>query len=146
MFQHYLTSSPIFDIDKNTLDSIFKTLSETILKEQKGTINIVFLDSDSIQKLNNDYRKKDSPTDVLSFHYFENFSDLWADDIAGEIVLSVSHIVSQWKEYGLWEEKEFYKLIIHSLLHILGYDHEDDEDYKIMHDFEKLIWQKVFEN
>ena len=146
MFQHYLTSSPTFHIDKKTLDSIFKILSETIKKEQHGTINIVFLDDDSIQKLNNQYRKKDTPTDVLSFHYFEDFSDLWESDIAGEIVLSVSHIISQWEEYGLWTEKEFYKLIIHSLLHILGYDHEEDNDYKIMSRFEKEIWEKVFEN
>ncbi len=145
MFQHYLTSRPTFDIDKNILDSIYKTLSETIQKEQKGTINIVFLDNDSIQKLNNDYRKKDTPTDVLSFHYFEDFSNLEETDIAWEIVLSVSHIISQWKEYGLWTEKEFYKLIIHSLLHILWYDHETDDDYKIMSQFEKEIWQKVFE-
>jgi len=102
MFQHYLTSNPTFDIDNNILDSIFKILSETITTKQNGTINIVFLDSDSIQKLNNDYRKKDTPTDVLSFHYFDDFSTLHASDIAGEIVMSEFHIISQWKKYALW--------------------------------------------
>ena len=82
MFQHYLTSHPIFDIDNNILDSIFKILSETIKTKQNGTVNIVFLDSDSIQKLNNNYRQKDTPTDVLSFHYHEDFSQLKTDDIA----------------------------------------------------------------
>jgi rRNA maturation RNase YbeY len=48
-------------------------------------------------------------------------------------------------EYKLWEEKEFYKLLIHSILHILWYDHEKDNDYTIMSWFEKIIWQEVFE-
>jgi len=124
----------------------YKILSETIKVGQNGTINIVFLDSNSIQKLNNNYRKKDTPTDVLSFHYFDDFSGLHPDDIAGEIVLLEDYIISQWEEYWLWTEKEFYKLVIHSLLHILWYDHENDEEYKEMQSFEDIIWEKVFEN
>jgi rRNA maturation RNase YbeY len=46
------------------------------------TLNIVFLDDDSIQKLNNQYRNIDKSTDVLSFHYFDDFSQLNNDDIA----------------------------------------------------------------
>jgi rRNA maturation RNase YbeY len=59
----------------------------------------VFVDDDSIQKLNNNYRQIDSVTDVLSFHYFDNFSELLPDDIAGEIILSENKIISQAIEY-----------------------------------------------
>jgi len=145
MFLYELTSLPNFSIDKEILDSIFESVSKIVPDKQFGTINIVFIDSDSIQKLNNDFRKKDTPTDVLSFHYHEDFSNLAQADIAWEIVLSESHIVSQWKEYGLWTEKEFYKLVIHSLLHILGYDHEEDSDYQEMNNLEQEIWKKMFE-
>ena len=54
-------------------------------------------------------------------------------------------IKSQAKEYWLWEEKEFYKLIIHAILHILWYNHELDNEYEIMQDLEDKIWQELFE-
>jgi rRNA maturation RNase YbeY len=59
--------------------------------------------------------------------------------------LSEDKITTQAKEYWLWEEKEFYKLLIHSILHILWYDHEEDNDYRIMQEKEDLIWSEVFE-
>ncbi len=145
MFSCEITSSPGFDIDKNILDSICENMSKNTLATQKGVINIVFLDIQSIQKLNKQYRWKDSPTDVLSFHYYEDFSALQESDIAWEIVLSEEHVVSQWSEYWLWSEKEFYKLVIHSLLHILGYDHENDSEYEKMQKLENVIWKEVFE-
>jgi rRNA maturation RNase YbeY len=49
--------------------------------------------------LNKDYRQIDKVTDVLSFHYYDNFSELKSDDIAGEIILSENKIISQAKEY-----------------------------------------------
>jgi probable rRNA maturation factor len=52
--------------------------------------------------------------------------------------------MEQAKEYGLWEEKEFYKLVIHSTLHILWYDHETDEDYEVMKPLEDKIAKEVF--
>jgi probable rRNA maturation factor len=66
------------------------------------------------------------------------------EDIAGEIILSENKITSQAKEYWLGEEKEFYKLLIHSILHILWYDHIEDNDYEIMQEKETLIWNEVF--
>ena len=72
-------------------------------------------------------------------------SELKDEEIAWEIILSEEKIFSQGKEYWLWEEKEFYKLLIHSILHILWYDHELDNEYKIMQDFEDKIWQELFE-
>jgi probable rRNA maturation factor len=59
----------------------------------------VFVDDDSIQKLNKDYRHMDKVTDVLSFHYYDDFSELVPEDIAGEIILSENKITSQAKEY-----------------------------------------------
>jgi len=145
MFNYNLLERPSFTINIKTIDTIFEKISNIVEKKQNWTLNIVFLDPDSIQNLNNNYRWIKKNTDVLSFHYYDNFSDLQAEDIAWEIILSEEKIISQGKQYWLWEEKEFYKLIIHSILHILWYDHEEDNDYKIMSKLEKTIWQEVFE-
>ena len=145
MFNYNLLEKPSFTINTKTIDTIFKKISNIVEKKQNWTLNIVFLDPDSIQNLNNNYRWINKTTDVLSFHYYDDFSNLQLEDIAWEIILSEEKIISQGKEYWLWEEKEFYKLIIHSILHILWYDHEEDNDYKIMSELEKTIWKEVFE-
>jgi probable rRNA maturation factor len=60
------------------------------------------------------------------------------------LVFCEEKIKSQGLEYGLWEEKEFYKLLIHSILHIIWYDHEDDNDYIIMKSIEEEVWNKIY--
>ncbi len=145
MFTLNFISQPHFSYNQKVIDEIVKVISKKVKKVQKGTLNLVFLDLDSIKNLNNNYRKKDTPTDVLSFHYFDDFADIEVEDIAGEIVFCEEKIVSQWVEYGLGSEKEFYKLLIHSILHILGYDHESDSDYEVMKKEEESIWMDIFE-
>jgi ssRNA-specific RNase YbeY (16S rRNA maturation enzyme) len=82
MFQYNLVQHPSFSLDNKIIDSIFLSCSNIVSKNQEGCLNIVFVDEDSIQKLNKDFRNKDVSTDVLSFHYHEDFSSLQATDIA----------------------------------------------------------------
>ena len=145
MFSYNIIDKPNIDLNNKIIDNIFEKISNKIDKIQKWTLNIVFVDSDSIKKLNKDYRKIDKVTDVLSFHYFESFEDLKNNDIAWEIILNYDKILEQAKEFNLTPEQEFYKLLIHSILHILWYDHEDDINYNIMSTFEKRIWTSLFE-
>lgn len=145
MFKLNFINNPEFEIDIKILDKIRKTIAKNVDIAQKWTLNLVFVSDTEIQKLNNDYRQKDYVTDVLSFHYFEDFSALKSTDIAGEIILNEAKIKTQAIEYGLWEEKEFYKLLIHSILHIIWYDHEEDEDYEVMNSIENIIWKEIFE-
>jgi probable rRNA maturation factor len=58
-------------------------------------VNLVFLDPQSIQNLNKDYRGKESVTDVLSFHYHDDYSELSEEDLAGEIVFCEERVVAQ---------------------------------------------------
>jgi len=141
MFKYDIISKPDFKINTEVIDNILYNISNLISKIQKWTLNIVFLDDKSIQKLNKQYRNIDKSTDVLSFHYFDDFNNLKTNDIAWEIILSEKKIVSQAIKYWLWKEKEFYKLLIHSTLHILWYDHENDEDYLIMNKLENQIFE-----
>lgn len=144
MFNYSIINSPEFTIDEKLVKTIFKEVSLFDIKIQKGTLNIVFVDESEIKKLNNTYRKINKVTDVLSFNYFFDFENCKKNDIVWELIFCEEKIKSQWKEYLLWEEKEFYKLLIHSILHILWYDHEDDNDYKIMSNIENILWNKIF--
>lgn len=145
MFKLNFITNPSFEVDKKILDKIRKNISQNVEITQKWILNVVFVSDEEIQKLNKDYRQKNYVTDVLSFHYFEDFSLLKNNEVAWEIILNESKIKSQAIEYWLWEEKEFYKLLIHSILHIIWYDHEEDEDYEIMNSLENIIWKEIFE-
>jgi probable rRNA maturation factor len=144
MFSYNILWNSSFEINKKSIDKIFNIISNSITKKQNWILNIIFLDDNSIKNLNKNYRNVDSITDVLSFHYFDDFSKVDKKDIVWEILLSENKIISQWREYGLGSEKEFYKLLIHSILHILWYDHEKESDYKIMQELEEKVWEEVF--
>ncbi len=137
-----------FSLDESRIARIFELLAPVLLphqeegkwgsiSDQKGILNIAFLSDEEIRMLNNQYRGIDSTTDVLSFHYFEDFSLLSDTDVAGEIILSESRILSQAEEHGHKPQKECEILVLHSILHIIGYDHETDEDYEKMWKWEE---------
>ena len=128
-------------LDQAYIDTISQSIEKEVPIAQNGVLNIAFLPDEELQKLNNSYRWIDSTTDVLSFHYFEDFSGLSEDEVAGEIILSESKILSQSKEYGHTAEKEAYILILHGILHILGFDHETDEEYEEMRKHEEKLRQ-----
>ena len=143
MFSLQVLKKPSFYFSQKVIDNISYSISNTIKKKQNWVINIVFLDPQDIQYFNMKYRKKDAVTDVLSFHYHENYDMLHDEDLAWEIILCEALIISQGTNYNIGAEKEFYKLIIHSLIHILWYDHETDEQYKTMRQIEETIWNDV---
>ncbi len=95
MFSLQVVQKPSFPYKQETLDEISKVISENILYQHCGVLNIAFVDPESIQNLNKQYRNIDSVTDVLSFHYHDNFSDLQDDDIAGELVFCEKRVLSQ---------------------------------------------------
>lgn len=92
-------------------------------------ISISFVDNEQIREMNRQYRDKDSVTDVLSFpmgengHYDVNHET--GSKILGDIVISVPRAMEQARTYGHSLEREIGYLTAHSMLHLLGYDHED---------------------
>jgi len=97
------------------------------------TVELVISDSKYIQNLNREYRAQDSATDVLSFPM------LSIDPLAplGSIVISQEHVINMASELGHTTEQELALLFTHGLLHLLGYDHENDESQ--MRDIEEEI-------
>ena len=92
-------------------------------------ISVSFVDNDQIREMNRQYRDKDSVTDVLSFPRGENgrydVNHETGAKILGDIVISVPKAVEQARTYGHSLEREIGFLTAHSVLHLLGYDHED---------------------
>ena len=91
---------------------------------------MVLCGEQTIKRLNNDYRKKNSITDVLSFG-FDDF------DYLGEIYICVPKADEQRKEYGLSLDEEVQRLFVHGLFHLLGFDHEFEEERLAMERREK---------
>ncbi len=92
-------------------------------------VSVSFVDNENIQSLNSQYRGKDMPTDVLSFPLGENGSyDINRETSAqmlGDIVISIEKAVEQSEIYGHSLRREIAYLTVHSMLHLLGFDHED---------------------
>ncbi len=144
MFSFQLLNDPeSFSLDQSRVSDILFRISKAVSDEQNGTINIAFLSDEEIQALNKEYRGIDNSTDVLSFHYYDDFSDVEDDEIIGEIILSESRVLSQSEEHEHTVINEAEILIIHGVLHILGYDHENDTDYEEMWQIERVIREKM---
>jgi len=96
--------------------------------EGSAEISVKFVDDEEIHLLNKEYRNVDRSTDVLSFPLGENGTyDINNDTGAkmlGDIVISIDHAIAQAKQYGHTLEREIGFLTVHSMLHLLGYDHE----------------------
>ena len=94
-------------------------------------LSILFTDNAEVQQLNKEYRGKDKPTDVLSFSMSEGESPI-ASPSLGDVVISVPIAVEQAVEYQVTTEQELLRLLIHGILHLLGYDHEDVPELEVV--------------
>ena len=87
-------------------------------------LSILFVDDEEIKRLNREYRKKDKPTDVLSFPMREGEYGGINPDLLGDVVISLDTASMQAEERGETLEEELNFLLIHGILHLFGFDHE----------------------
>ena len=111
-------------IDYNKIISDIESLFNSEFECEKE-VSIIFVDSAEIHEMNKNFRNIDRPTDVLSFEEFE-------DDYLGEIFICEEKVYEQAVSYNHSNEREFAFLLTHGLLHLLGYDHMNPDDEKIM--------------
>jgi probable rRNA maturation factor len=111
------------------------------LNHPNHAVSIVFVSARMMRTLNSRYRNRDYPTDVLSFSY----GDVKIDQIPflGEVVISPEIAVRQAIQWGVSPERELRKLLVHGILHLLGYDHETDEG-RMNRIQTKLLRRKLF--
>ena len=124
------------------LEEIHKLL-EFALKKQNinnAIFNIIIVDEETIHEINKTYRGKDSVTDVISFALEDDKSFIKTEyRILGDIYICLNRAKSQAIEYGHSFLREISFLTIHGLLHLLGYDHMEKEDEKVMFDLQEMI-------
>lgn len=112
-------------------------------------VSLVFTDSATVKRLNRDYRGVDEPTDVLAFYMLpqkgaDSSFALPPDGVTrlGEVIISYPQAVAQAKEQGHSLERELALLVIHGILHLLGYDHEEPEEESKMRERERELLEK----
>lgn len=100
--------------------------------QDDATLSLVLLDDSQIQALNQEYRAKDAPTDVLTFPD-------GTDGHLGDVFVSLPTCERQAEAYGHSVDRELGFLVVHGLLHALGYDHHTDDDEQVMFDLQERI-------
>ena len=149
------------EVDEKFL-SLAKEVAEEVIKlmgfSEKLEVAIDYVSEEEIQSLNAEFRNVDRVTDVLSFPSFdivagENFDENSIEAQMsvsengfihfGDMALCFEQTKRQAVEYGVTVEDEIKKLVIHSMLHLMGYDHIEDDDYEIMNKKEIELAEKI---
>ena len=134
---YFENDQKLVNIHYNLKMLIRRTILETLDyegMENDVEVSVTFVDDKGIQELNNKFRKKDAPTDVLSFPLFDyegESDEPIFDELShnlGDIVISLERAMAQANEFGHSFEREVAFLVAHSMLHLLGYDHETGEE------------------
>jgi probable rRNA maturation factor len=113
-----------------------------IFEQDQAELCLVLVGNAEIRKLNAKFRKKDSPTDVLSFPAGDQLPE--GAPILGDVVISVEAAKAQSKERRRTLNEELVTLLIHGIVHLLGYDHErSSKDARIMERIEKKIYRTL---
>ena len=136
------------EVIEKVLSQCFK---EEKLENSKLCVTVTLTTPKTIQEINKQYRNIDRATDVLSFPMFEKDeldkkiqkNDFENEDILGDIVVSVDKVKEQAIEYGHSFERELSYMIVHGFYHLMGYDHIEEEDKKIMRKKEEYILEKL---
>ncbi|CAG9619354.1 Endoribonuclease YbeY [Sutcliffiella rhizosphaerae] len=142
----YDETSALNEEQLNEINSLLTFAAKKEGVETGAELSVTFVDNERIQEINREYRDKDRPTDVISFAMEElgegEMEIHYQDDaprILGDIVISVPKAEEQAKDYGHSLKRELGFLALHGLLHLLGYDHENEKDEKEMFDKQKEI-------
>lgn len=149
-----------FDFEYESLAR--KVISFTLDHENfpyESEVNLTLTDNDGIHEINKMYRQIDRPTDVLSFpmlsyeaagdfskledDYDDNFNPDTGEIMLGDIVISVDKVLEQAESYGHTPRREYAFLIVHSMLHLFGYDHMTPEEAVQMEAKQRQILEEM---
>ncbi|WP_078552781.1 rRNA maturation RNase YbeY [Bacillus alkalicellulosilyticus] len=128
-------------LTEKQLKLVEELLKETANKEKikaNSEVSISFVDNERIQEVNREYRNKDAVTDVISFAFNDNVDEeleivgIEMTNVLGDIIISIPRAKEQAVEYNHSFERELGFLVVHGMLHLLGYDHMSEEEEKEM--------------
>ncbi|MFY9493775.1 MAG: rRNA maturation RNase YbeY, partial [Limnochordia bacterium] len=124
------------------IERTFEATAELESLDPEAEVSLSFVDNETIRGLNDQYRGIDEPTDVLSFPQDDDLP-LELPYILGDIVISLERAAEQAQEYGHGLEREVLYLAVHGLLHLIGYDHQTEEDKSAMRAREEEVLAKL---
>ncbi|MBP2649682.1 MAG: metalloprotease ybeY [Firmicutes bacterium] len=138
---------PITAQMEKTVTAVLSKAAEVLAIDEHTEVSVVFVDDEYIRELNRDYRGKDMATDVLSFALDEGDEPAVLDgpeeSLLGDIIISIETAERQAEEYGHSLDRELAYLTVHGMLHLVGYDHEDEQDKVKMRQQEENILMKL---
>lgn len=113
--------------------------------DENVEISLSFVTPEEIRNINSQFRNNDSVTDVLSFPQFEDFEELEQMHIVclGDVIICPERAKEQAQEYGHSVRRELVYLFVHSMFHLLGYDHMNEADKKEMRAQEEHVMEKI---
>ena len=107
---------------------------------ENAIFSVIFVDDEEIHRINKEYRHVDRVTDVISFAFEDNEEKIYNNiRILGDIYICIPQMKRQATSYGHSEKRELSFLCVHGLLHLLGYDHMNESDEKIMFGLQEMI-------
>ena len=137
----YDTAAYAVDLPQDKLQEWISSVLKEV--EREGfSLSLLFTDDEKIQELNRDFRGKDMATDVLSFSQMEGEEFGFENHFLGDIVIAVPYVTKQAQGLGHSVFEEVRYLILHGILHLMGYDHDENEDCE-MSRLEKSIYKKL---
>lgn len=144
---------------KKIIDDVINEVLDYEECPYEAEVNLILTDNEEIHKINKEYREIDRPTDVLSFpmvNYIkpsdfsiveeceeDYFNPETGELILGDIIISVDKVFEQAESYNHSVVREFAFLIAHSMLHLCGYDHMEENDAKVMEDKQSEILARL---
>ena len=131
----------ITDEIKNLIEKSIAAVLKVENLDENVEVSVSFVGDEEIRDLNRDYRGVDKSTDVLSFPMDDEF--IIDKRILGDVIINTRRVMEQAKELGHSNERELSYLTVHSILHLLGYDHMEDEDKREMREREKLAMKEL---
>ena len=124
-------------------DAVEKTFQSENVKSQNNHISVLLTSDDNIKELNLKYRNKNKATNVLAFPIQESIEQ---KNYIGDLAISLEKIIFESNKYKIKKNKYLSKITIHGILHLLGYDHINDDDYEVMNKKEDRIIEELYCN
>lgn len=138
---HNLAASPY-----DSLEADARVVMAAYGLSEETELSVVLCDDAFIHPLNREYRGKDTPTDVLSFAQREGEGADADDPVLGDLIISVETAIRQAGEHGITLPQELRVLLVHGLLHLLGYDHLTEEERAEMEGEERALLAQLGED
>ena len=138
-----------FELEQSLLDKMEEgailCVEEEHIDPELVEISLTLVDAEEIQTLNRDYRNVDKVTDVLSFPQFDDLNELPEDEeiLLGDVVICRQQAEAQAEEFGHSVEREMVYLFIHSVCHLLGYDHMEEDEKAEMRAKEESVMERI---